>query len=226
MAAWREAVLDALAWVLPVECAGCGHPDRSLCAVCRAHLAAAPVVTFAGELQVTAGLPYAGTVQRVVLALKDGRTPMAAVLAPLLAAALAAARTASVAPAGIELAAVPSTRAAVRRRGYDPVLLVLARAGALPARVLRPPRAHRVQKGLGRAERYENLAGVHRARGPLHGRRFLLVDDVVTTGATLADAARAIREAGGDVVGAVAIAATPRIRHPDRALGSSSEKQG
>jgi len=159
---------------------------------------------------VVAAAPYAGTVQRVLLALKDGRTPMAAALAPLLSSALAAAG----APAGVELAAVPSTRAALRRRGYDPVLLVLARTGSRSAQVLRPARAHRVQKGLGRAERHENLHGVHRARRSLHGRRFLLVDDVVTTGATLAEAARAIRDAGGEVVGAVAIAATPRLGRP------------
>lgn len=202
----REATLDALAWVLPTECAGCGAPDRMLCDRCRARLAPDPVVATVGGIVVIAGAPYAGTVQRVLLALKSGRTPAASALAPLLASAWARAAPA----ADVELAPVPSTRAAFRRRGFDPVLLLLTGAGARPSRVLRPARAHRIQKGLGRAERQQNLRGVHRARGPLHGRRFLLVDDVVTTGATLAEAARAIREAGGDVVGAIALAATPR----------------
>lgn len=202
----REAVLDALAWVLPAECAGCGAADRMLCGACRARLAPHPVVVTVAGVRVVAGAPYAGTVQRLVLALKDGRTAAASSLAPLLAAALA---RASPAP-DVEFAPVPSTRAALRRRGFDPVLLVLAAAGMRPSRVLRPARAHRIQKGLGRAERQQNLRGAHRARHPLHGRRFLLVDDVVTTGATLAEAARAIREAGGEVVGAIAIAATPR----------------
>lgn len=202
----REALLDALAWILPVECAGCAAPDRMLCEACRRRTVPHPVVTSAGGIDVVAGAPYSGTVQRVVLALKDGRTSTASVLAPLLAAALA--RTD--ADAGVELAPVPSSRAAMRRRGFDPVLLVLSRTGAAWSRVLRPARAHRVQKGLGRAERQQNLRGVHRARGRLDGRRFLLVDDVVTTGSTLAEAARAIREAGGEVLGAVAVAATPR----------------
>ena len=206
----REAVLDALAWVLPAECAGCGAPDRVLCDACRARLVSDPVITTLGGVVVVAGAPYAGTVQRVVLALKAGRTPAASALATLLASALARAAPA----ADVELAPVPSTRAAFRRRGFDPVLLLLARIGARPSRVLRPARAHRIQKGLGRAERQQNLRGVHRARYPLHGRRFLLVDDVVTTGATLADAARAIREAGGEVVGAIALAATPRRGGP------------
>ena len=206
----REAVLDALAWVLPVECAGCGSPDRMLCGRCRRDLVAAPARTVAGGLDVVAAAPYAGTVQRVVLALKDGRTSLASALAPLLSSALARAAAGD----DVELVAVPSTRAALRRRGFDPVLVVLARLGARPSRVLRPARTHRVQKGLGRAERLQNLRGVHRATRALRGRRFLIVDDVVTTGATLAEAARAIRDAGGEVVGAVAIAATPRLGRP------------
>lgn len=220
--ALREAALDALAWVLPTECAGCGAPDRMLCDACRARTVPDPVVARAGGLRVVAGAAYVGPVRHALLALKDGRTSTASALAPLLVAALAAAG----AGAGVELAPVPSTRAAMRRRGFDPVLLVLARTGVRPSRVLRTARAHRVQKGLGREERQRNLRGVHRARGPLPGRRFLLVDDVVTTGATIAEAARAIREAGGEVVGAVAIAATPRLGRPSGGHTGSPGKRG
>ncbi len=214
MDGWRhlaeEALLDALALVLPVDCAGCGAEGRELCRDCRAGLASAPFAVRAdGGLVVHAGAAYGDRVQRVVLALKAGRTALAGPLAVLLRAALAAAE----AGPGVELCPVPSTRAALRGRGFDPVLLVLRRAGRRPARVLRAARPHRTQKGLGRAERAANLRGVHRARGRLEGRSFLLVDDVVTTGATLAEAARAIREAGGTVVGGVAIAATP-LRAP------------
>lgn len=203
----REALLDALALVLPVACAGCGVDGRELCDGCRMRLRAAePVRTRApGGIPVWAGAAYADLVQRVVLAAKDGRTGLATPLAELLLAAVDLAET----PDAVEVCAVPSTRAALRRRGYDPVRVVLARAGIRHARVLLPARPHRTQKGLARDDRAANLRGVHRARGPLHGRSFLLVDDVVTTGATIAEAARAIREAGGEVVGAVAIAATP-----------------
>lgn len=202
----REALLDALALVLPVECAGCGEEGRQLCASCRARMRVDAVRTTApGDIPVVAGTRYAGVVPRVVLAYKDGRTGLAALLARLLCGALAAAAPDD----DVELCVIPSTRAALRRRGYDPARLVLARTGRRDARVLRPARPHRVQKALGREERRANLLGVHRARRRLEGRRFLLVDDVVTTGATIAEAARAIREAGGEVVGAVAVAATP-----------------
>jgi predicted amidophosphoribosyltransferase len=227
----REWLLDALALVLPAECAACGADGRELCAGCRARLVPEIVRTTvpdgpAGAVPVHAGAPYRELVRRVVLACKRGRTGLAGPLAELLAAALAEAAP----EPGVELCAVPSTRAAYRRRGFDPARLVLARAGRHDARVLRPARPHRVQKGLGREERRANLRGVHRARGRLDGRRFLLVDDVVTTGATIAEAARAIREAGGEVVGAVAVAATPLRRrpapHPRRAGPSTDDKVG
>jgi len=202
----REAALDALALVLPTSCAGCGAEGRELCTPCRAQLAPSPVrVAAPGGVLVSAGTGYRDHVQRVVLAYKEGRTGLASPLAGLLAAALADAAPSP----DIELCVVPSTRAAYRRRGFDPARLVLVRTGYRDVRVLRAARPHRVQKGLGRHERRMNLEGVHRARRSLAGRRFLIVDDVVTTGATIAEAARAIQAAGGEVVGAAAIAATP-----------------
>lgn len=211
----RDAVLDAVALVLPVDCAGCGRAGRELCAACRTQLAPALVRTTApGGIRVYAGAPYDELVRRVVLACKQGRTGLATPLAGLLAAALGEVVGERLGDErGIELCAVPSTRAAYRRRGFDPARLVLARTGWRDARVLRPARPHDVQKGLGREERRANLRGVHRARHRLDERRFLLVDDVVTTGATIAEAARAVREAGGEVLGAVAIAATPLRAH-------------
>jgi len=218
----REAALDALALVLPVACAGCGGEGRELCGECRRALRDLAVTdavrTVAPDgVVVHAAARYDGLVRRVVLACKEGRTALAAPLAELLAAALARSDPAP----EVELCTVPTSRAAFRRRGVDPVRCVLARTGWRPARVLRPARPHRVQKGLGREERRENLRGVHRARLRLDGRRFLIVDDVVTTGATVEAVAAAIRAAGGEVVGAVAIAATP-LRGPRRAAGPSA----
>ncbi|MES9535697.1 phosphoribosyltransferase family protein, partial [Actinomadura sp. NPDC000600] len=68
------------------------------------------------------------------------------------------------------------------------------------------------QAGLSAKERAANLKGAVEVRADVAGRRLVLVDDVVTTGASLAEAARALRAAGGEVTAAAAIAATPRHR--------------
>jgi ComF family protein len=205
--------LDALAVLFPVECAGCGAPDRALCASCRAQLA-----PLGGRRELEDGTPvftalrYEGAVRRTILSLKEqGRTDVAAALAaPLAAAVVAALHTAS--GNGIELCTVPPSRAAFRRRGYDPIALVLHRTGLPRARgVLVSVRKHAQQKALGRAERQRNIVGSLAARHPLLGRSFVLIDDVVTTGATLSEAARAIRAGGGEVLFAVALANTVRL---------------
>ncbi|MFF2842300.1 ComF family protein [Paenarthrobacter sp. NPDC057981] len=68
------------------------------------------------------------------------------------------------------------------------------------------------QKGLGRGERARKVRGSMRVKpgraGQIRGVRCILVDDVLTTGATLAEAARAVEAAGGVVCGAVVLAAT------------------
>jgi ComF family protein len=229
----RSALLDALAVVAPTSCVGCSADDRALCAACALELQpriehgrlpdGTPLVT---------SLRYDGVVRRIVLAYKEeGRTDVARALAAPLAAAIACAvsslqptaqRPAMQHPATqqpiatatrqVQLCAVPTSRAAFRRRGYDPVRLLL-RSGGLPraADVLVPTRRHEKQKLLDRSAREQNLAGWLRARHPLSGQEFIVVDDVITTGSTLAEAVRAIRDGGGEVLAAVALASTPKL---------------
>ena len=212
----REALLDALAVLLPVECAGCGTWDRGVCDACRECLAPAVTVREVGarhpeeQLPVWAGLPYDGVARAVMLAFKaQQRMDAARVLAPALAEAVRAAATV-VGISGVELVAVPGTRAGYRRRGYDPVQLLIARAGLGASRVFAPARPHAAQKRLGVDERDRNLRGTFRTRQSVAGRRILLIDDVVTTGATLREAARVLREGGAEVLGAAAVASTER----------------
>ena len=212
--ALRNALLDAWSVLFPVDCAGCDSADRSLCGQCRAALE--PDVTVRsvggpgpGGVRVHSGARYEGRVRRVILAFKEqGRTDAAAALSRPLAAAVAAAL--SVAPAA-ELLLVPTSRAAYRRRGYDPVRLLASRAGLRVARELRQVRATGAQKALGVEQRAANRHGAFRARRDLNGRSFIVVDDVVTSGATILEVARAVRAAGGDVLGAATLAFTPRL---------------
>lgn len=201
-----DALLDALAVLFPVECAGCGSADRSVCAACRAAIGP-PVHSRVGHLEVTSAARYAGPVRELVLSLKEGgRTDaartMGAAVAPLLLAASSR---------GSSLALLPSSAAAYRRRGFDPVRLLVVRAGLRPRAVLVSTRTTAPQKSLDLEARARNTQGSLTAVGDLTGLCFTLVDDVVTTGATLLEAARAVRQAGGTVAGAVTFAATPRL---------------
>ncbi|MFE5672473.1 ComF family protein [Agromyces sp. NPDC056523] len=205
----RDALLDAVGLLVPVSCAGCGAPDRAVCAACRAALAPVPVRAPRPEVESWAGLAYAGVAARAIRSFKDeGRTDAAPALAPALRAALASACASSGRTAGLELAAVPSTATARRQRGYEPVALLVRHAGFRPTRVLRA-RERADQAGLDRSARRVNADGAFAPVRRLDGRRFVLVDDVVTTGSTLAAAVRAIRSAGGSVDAVAVLAHTP-----------------
>jgi predicted amidophosphoribosyltransferase len=95
------------------------------------------------------------------------------------------------------------------------VRLLLARAGLGSLRVFAPARPHRAQKLLTVADRETNLRGAFRLRRAVAGRRILIVDDVVTSGATLREAARVLLAGGAEVVGAAVAASTPKLYgHP------------
>lgn len=211
---------DLVDLVLPRECAGCGAPGELLCPACRSRLRdVAPTRT--SPVPCPPGLPrtctagaYEGALRAVLLAHKErGRLALAAPLGGLLAGAVDELRTG---PA--VLVPVPSARSAVRARGHDHALR-LARAAASAAGLDAAPllvQARRVadQSGLDAAARAANLRGALTARRPLDGLPVVVVDDVVTTGATLVEAARALRAAGGRVRGCAVVAATRRRGSP------------
>ncbi|MEV0282217.1 phosphoribosyltransferase family protein [Streptomyces sp. NPDC050610] len=128
------------------------------------------------------------------------------------------------------LVPVPSARCAVAARGHDPSRRIaqaaageLRRAGwpAVVCAVLRQRRPVADQTGLGARQRLDNLAGaLEVAAGGerlLTAGPVLLVDDLMTTGASLVEAVRAVAAVGGRVAGAAVVAA------PARAFGVSAK---
>lgn len=177
-----------------------------------------------------AATTFDGPVRAAVTAAKDGgRSDVRPVLAALLATALGRAlaedehlRAARHRGVGVLAVPVPTARGARRRRGEDPLAVLAASAvrsvdpGSMRVLgALRHTRAVRDQARLGAAARAANLAGALEVRpaaaGSVRGRCCVVLDDVVTTGATVAEAARALRRAGAAHVVAVAVARTPRV---------------
>ena len=227
---------------LPVTCAACGDPDDRVCRACLDELERClwfggprrvrpdpcpprlPTVHASGR--------YEGPLAAVVAAYKDdGRRDCAPLLGGLLAAALDAAVASC--PSAVAVMArdngpllvvpVPSSRASVRARGDSPLEVLAAHAvrgladhEAVVADVLRPWRRVADQAGLGARERAVNLEHSMLARphwvGAVEGAACILVDDVLTTGATLVEAARALRSGGATTVVAATICATQRRR--------------
>ncbi len=203
---------DLLDLVLPRDCAGCAAPGRTVCGPCRAGLIGAPFTHLptpapAGLPPVVAAAVYGGTVRTLLLAHKErGRTTLVGPLGALLAEAVAAHGP------GVVLVPVPSSPAVVRARGHDHARRLAVAAGRrarLPvAPVLLGARAVADQSDLDAQGRADNLAGALVARRTRWGSPVVIVDDVITTGATLAEAARALRAAGAEVRGAAVVAAT------------------
>lgn len=167
----------------------------------------------------------------VVTAYKDeGRRDLLATLAGWLAPALRAAAGAdpdarrALRGRGLLVVPVPGSPRARRRRGDVPLkpLVGSAVAGlsgiARVADVLTPTRVTRDQSTLDAAARASNLAGAmtvrERHQAVVGGSTCIVVDDLVTTGATVAEAARALRQAGASTVLAAAIGATRRQVEP------------
>jgi ComF family protein len=196
----------------PPYCDRCGVPveaGRLVCPTCEAG--AEPPFAWSHAMG-----EYVGTLRRAIHRLKyDGRTALALPLGQALAKSL---RTAPYLlppdePSFDLLVPIPLHPLKRRQRGFNQAELI-ARAvasefgGQLDAQGLRRVKYTRTQTNLAHADRTRNLQNAFAASAPLyfHGKSVLLLDDVLTTTATLREAARVVREAGARRVCVAALA--------------------
>jgi predicted amidophosphoribosyltransferase len=228
---WWSATADLL---LGAGCPGCGSPWWGACPACRAHLRAQPT-RLTRPTPCPAGFPVTATagpyddVHRGLLGAhkEDQALMLTSLLGDRLAASVAELLRAVLVPGDepVLLVPVPSAAAVVRERGFDATAALAGRAArrlsahrpVRTARLLAQHRGLADQSGLDAAQRAANLRGGLRlrrgwatARARTDGPALVVVDDLVTTGASLTEAADRLVEAGFEVLGAATVSATVR----------------
>jgi predicted amidophosphoribosyltransferase len=225
--AWVAAAGDLL---LGASCHGCGRPGWGICPRCRAQVASRKPFTTApnpcpdGFPVTVASSPYDRLLRRLINAHKERQalilTRLLAERLALSVQALLVAEPNAALAAKIVLVPIPSAARTVRKRGFD-ATGSMARVAARRLRVRYPMTVRSAltqarpvadQAGLGAGARQQNLSGAFRLRQRIGtSATVVLVDDLVTTGSSLTEAARVFREARIPVLGAATVAATVRL---------------
>jgi predicted amidophosphoribosyltransferase len=203
--------------VLPLQCGGCGAPATRWCDACARELAVKPDEPRLISPRLDPGVPvfslgrYAGTRREAIVAMKEhGRADLVSAFAVPLRAALTRLLSWGVVETPVTVVAAPTRRWAARRRGGDPVtrIAVAATAGFRGVTVVQALRTRALvadSVGLSSADRQRNIAGRVRLIRPVAGE-VVVVDDIITTGATACESVRVLTAARARVVAILAIA--------------------
>jgi predicted amidophosphoribosyltransferase len=207
--------------ILPLECGGCGAPSTRWCDACAAELSVAAEQPHVVNPRIDPQVPvfalgrYAGARRQAILAVKEhGRGDLVAPLARALAVGVHRLLTWGMVETPLTIVPAPTRRSAARRRGGDPVarLARAAVAGHPDVAVVQALRLRALVRdsvGLGTSARERNIAGrvlLRGQRATLSGTEVVIVDDIVTTGATARESVRTLRAAGIPVSAVLAIA--------------------
>lgn len=205
-----EELLDLL---LPTPCCGCKSLGAILCTDCRSSLVGAPRVVSRGGQVGWAFCAFDEQVARILNAFKEeGQTRVAATLASKMIPLLKNLAPTESLSRGVVLVSVPSRSSSFIKRGFVPARILaneIAKQGGMRSiAALKFVRQVDDQAALGAAARKLNLVESMSAKFSLRGYRVIIIDDIVTTGATILEAGRALESAGAQVVGFLAFAET------------------
>jgi predicted amidophosphoribosyltransferase len=201
--------------VLPLECGGCGTPGIRWCPTCARALDVPSDEPIVITPRLDPGVPvfslgrYAGARRAAIVAMKEhGRTDLIPPLAVAVHTGLMRLLAWGMVATPLTVVPAPTRRSAARRRGGDPVA-ALARTAAVSEVVVTPALRMRAftkdSVGLTPGQRQRNIAGRVTLRRPVRGE-VLLIDDVVTTGATACESVRVLQTAGARVTAVLAVA--------------------
>ena len=206
--------------VLPLRCGGCGARSTRWCDACARDLAVKPDEPHLISPRLEPGVPvfslgrYAGARREAIIAVKEhGRADLVDPLAAALRVGLARLLAWGVLELPLTVIPAPTRRWAARRRGGDPVTRIAsaATAGHRGITVVQAVRTRALvadSVGLSSADRERNIAGRIKVVRPLSGTtgEVLVVDDIVTTGATASETVRVLHTTGARVVAVLALA--------------------
>lgn len=201
--------------VFPPNCMNCGLPGVDICSECKKVLTPKPRFLLGEEFPLVSSLFYGEATGKLMLLAKENGYVAAQ---KFFATALAISINYFNLNYPISIVPIPSQRKAIRRRGFDSMKEIarfVLRDPNLKTKfeivnLLEITRHVADQSSLSERERYQNLDKAFRVKSGIKSKAIIVIDDVVTTGSTLREAVRALKERNLTVLGAATACATQR----------------
>lgn len=211
----QSVLRGATTLVFPSACMNCGSPGVDICTECKKVLTPKPRFLLGEDFPLVSSLFYGEVVGKILLLAKENGYVAAQ---KFFATALVSSINHFNLIYPISIVPIPSQRKSIRRRGFDSIKEIarfVLRDPNLKSKLeivnlLEITRQVADQSSLSESERYQNLDKAFRVRSGIKSKQIIVIDDVVTTGSTLREAVRALKERNLTVLGAATACATQR----------------